>query len=93
MSSNAGTVGAVAKAVGGGVAVSVAEVSGLSISGPLAPAAEAGGGAERGGDTGPVGVGVVDGGQVAVVAGLGLSLGGGDGRADGNSKDLEIIKD
>ena len=62
----------------GGVSVSVgSKVAGLGISTPLSVAAIAGGLREGGGHAGPVGVGVVDGGDTVVSVarfGLGLSL-------------------
>jgi len=60
-----------------GESVSVGEVARLGISTPLSSAAKAGGGREGGGHAGPVGVGVVDGGDTVVSVarfGLGLSL-------------------
>ena len=80
MSSNTNTI---AVGVGGGIA----EVGGvsLSISAPLASAAEAGGLGVRGGHSWPVGVGVVEGGVGSVeVARVGLGLAGGN-RDDGSS--------
>ena len=81
----------VSVAVGVGVAKSVpvgsVEVGGvsLSISAPLASAAEASGLAEGGGHSRPVGVGVVEGGVGSVeVARVGLGLAGGN-RDDGSS--------
>ena len=89
MSSNSNTI---AVGVGGGIA----EVGGLSlsISAPLASAAEAGGLGVRGGHSRPVWVGVVEGGVGSVeVARVGLGLAGGN-RDDGSSNQkLEHVED
>merc|ERR1719462_57357 len=58
---------------------------------PLAPAAEAGGGREGGGDAGPVGVGVVEGGVGRVVVGIGISLGGGHGASQENRSNQKLV--
>merc|ERR1719462_719017 len=78
----------------GGVAGKAVVEAGQVVAGlgrPLAPAAEAGGGREGGGDAGPVGVGVVEGGVGRVVVGIGISLGGGHGASQENRSNQKLV--
>ncbi|MCP3668113.1 MAG: hypothetical protein GY696_37420 [Gammaproteobacteria bacterium] len=90
VSSNAGSSVVVAVAVcgvgSGGIAVAVVGVS-IGVGGPLAATPKTGGGVVGGGNSGPVGVGVVQGGNTVV----GLSLGGAHGDGQSGTSNLKKI--
>ena len=84
-----------------GIRIAVVTIEGrsiglrLSISGPLDPAPEASGGEAGGSDSGPVRVGVVEGGVGWVVgpievAGVSLSIRGGEAPGQQDTQNLEI---
>ena len=80
--------------VGDTISVNTIVSIGISVGGPLAAAAETGGGAEGGGHAGPVGVGVVQGGVGVAVVGVSISLGvsGGGSVSRGNDSAENLKK-